>query len=73
MKFEKKTGEQILEQRREKFLNIGKQRSFRVFSGEKNWIVKHNFFKTVLGVFFKFKKEIGILIFLIVITMLFLF
>ncbi len=71
--FEKQSGNQILEQRKEKFLNIGKQRSFRVFSGETKWIEKNNLFKVVRDIFFKFKKEIGIFIFLTVITMLFLF
>ena len=64
--FRKYTREEILEQRKEKFLNIGQQRTFTIFSKKPNWIVKDDFFVSVKEILFKYKKEliIGVLIIL---------
>ena len=50
--------EEIYVQRKEKFLNIGKQKTFTVFSKEAAWISKSNFFEFVKKILFKFKKEL---------------
>ena len=71
--FKKYTGEEIFEQRKEKFLNIGKQKFFKVFSSETNWIKKDNLFKFSKEIFSKFKKELIIVILLIVSVFLYLF
>ena len=64
--FRKYTREEILEQRKEKFLNIGQQRTFTIFSKKRDWIVKDDFFVSVKEILFKYKKEliIGVLIIL---------
>tara|TARA_B100000686_G_scaffold98034_1_gene104961 strand:+ start:716 stop:1813 length:1098 start_codon:yes stop_codon:yes gene_type:complete len=56
--FKKYTSEEILEQRKKKFLDIGKGKTFTVFSKESDWIVKSNFFKLFKETLFKFKKEL---------------
>ena len=63
--FKKYSREEIFEQRKEKFLNIGKQKTFTVFSKEAVWIGKSNFFAFIKKILFKFKKEliIALLIF----------
>ena len=71
--FKKFTGEEIFEQRKEKFLSIGKQKSFKVFSDQTNWFVKDNFFAPTRTTLFKFKKELIIVILLIFVVLLFLF
>ena len=71
--FKKFTREEIFEQRKEKFLNIGKQKSLKVFSNQINWIRKDNFFTLVKKISFKFKKELIIVILLIFVAILFLF
>ena len=71
--FKKFTGEEIFEQRKEKFLSIGKQKSFKVFSDQTNWFVKDNFFAPTRKTLFKFKKELIIVILLIFVVLLFLF
>ena len=48
--FKEKTRQEILDQRKEKFLSIGKNKSFKVFSNNTEWIKKKHFFK--------FKKEL---------------
>ena len=60
----KHSREEIFVQRKEKFLNIGKQKSFRVFSTDIDWINKSNFFGSAREIFVKFKKEliIGIIL-----------
>jgi len=69
--YENYTGEEILEQRKEKFLSIGKQKSFNIFSNENFQIKKDNFLSSVKDVLFKFRKELIIVIFLIFIMLLF--
>ena len=70
--FKEYTREEIFEQRKEKFLNIGKQKSFKVFSDQIDWIKKDNFFITVKEILFKFKKELIIAILLMFVLFLFL-
>ena len=71
--FKKYNREEILEQRKIKFLNIGKEKTFSVFSKGTSFIRKSNFFETIKGNLFKFKKEFGIIVLLVLITALFLF
>ena len=71
--FSKDTGEDILKKRKEKFLNIGKQKPFTVFSGQTRWIKKGNFITFVREILLKFKREFIILIFLVFIMLYFLF
>ena len=71
--FKKYTGEEIFEQRKEKFINIGKQKFFKVFSSKTNWIKKDNLFEFSKEILSKFKKELIIVILLIVTVFLYLF
>ena len=71
--FKKYTGEEIFEQRKEKFLNIGKQKFFKVFSSKTYWIKKDNLFEFSKEILSKFKKELIIVILLIVTVFLYLF
>ena len=71
--FKKYTGEEIFEQRKEKFINIGKQKSFKVFSSKTYWIKKDNLFEFSKEILSKFKKELIIVILLIVTVFLYLF
>ena len=68
--FSNYTREEILEQRKKKFLDIGKQKTFTVFSKDANWIKDANFFITVKEIISKFKKEL-IIVVLIVMSILF--
>jgi acetyl-CoA carboxylase carboxyl transferase subunit alpha len=54
--FKKYSREEIYEKRKEKFLNIGKQKAFTVFSNNNYWMKKENFFGLVKKNLFKFKK-----------------
>ena len=57
--FEKYTGEEIIEQRKKKFLNIGKQRSFTTFLNINNEISKgFNFFNLFKEKYLKHKIKI---------------
>ena len=71
--FKKYTGEGTLEHRKEKFLSIGKQESFKLFSDHTRWIKRDNFFAHAREILFKFKKELIIVIVLVFTTLLFLF
>ena len=71
--FKKYTGEEIFEQRKEKFINIGKQKFFKVFSSKTYWIKKDNLFEFSKEILSKFKKELIIVILLIVLVFLYLF
>ena len=71
--FKKYTGEEIFEQRKEKFINIGKQKFFKVFSNKTYWIKKDNLFEFSKEILSKFKKELIIVILLIVSVFLYLF
>ena len=71
--FKKYTRTEIFEQRREKFLNIGKQKTFTVFSKKTGWVGKDNFFAYVKEILLKFKKELIIVSLLVLVAVLFLF
>jgi len=71
--FKKYTGEEIFEQRKKKFLSIGKEKTFTVFSRGTSWIGKDNFFVSVKKILFKFKKELIIGALLMLVAFLFLF
>ena len=71
--FKKYTGEEIFEQRKEKFINIGKQKFFKVFSSKTYWTKKDNLFEFSKEILSKFKKELIIVILLIVTVFLYLF
>ena len=71
--FKQYSGEEILKQRKEKFLSIGKQKAFTVFSKESNWISRDNFFIFVKKILLKFKKELIITFLLIFFSIFFLF
>ena len=64
--------EEIFEQRQEKFLSIGKQKTFTVFSRETTWIKESNFFVSIEKILFKFKKELIIIALLVFTAILFL-
>ena len=70
--FKKYTRDEIFEQRKEKFLNIGKRKAFTIFSKERDWIVKDNFFVFVKNFLFTFKKELLIGVLLILAGIIFL-
>lgn len=70
--FKNFSGEEIFEQRQEKFLSIGKQKTFTVFSRETSWIKESNFFVSIEKILFKFKKELIIIALLVFTAILFL-
>ena len=70
--FKNFSGEEIFKQRKEKFLRIGKQETFTVFSRGTPWIEKSNFFPFIKKILFKFKKELIIIALLIFTAILFL-
>ena len=71
--FSKLSGQEILEQRKEKFLSIGRQKSLRIFTTPIDWIGKDNFPASVKKILFRFKKELLAAILLIFLSILFLF
>ena len=70
--FKKYTRDEIFQQRKEKFFSIGRQRAFTIFSKERDWIVKDNFFVFAKEILFKFKKELLIGVLLIFMGIIFL-
>ena len=64
--------ERIFEKRKEKFLNIGKRKTFTIFSTKGKWIAKDNFFVFTKKILFKFKKEFTIGALLILVGIIFL-
>ena len=71
--FKKYSREEIFEQRKKKFLNIGKEKTFTIFSKGTSWVRKDNFFIFIKEILFKFKKELVIATLLMLMTFLFLF
>ena len=71
--FENYTGEMIFEQRKQKFLGIGKQKTFTVFSKKDEWISKGNVFASIKDFLHKFKKELIVVALLIFVAAVFLF
>ena len=70
-KFNKYTGEEIFEERKNKFLSIGNKQTSGIFYKESNWIKKNNFIQSLKETLFRFRKEIIIFIVLIVVLSLF--
>jgi len=70
--FKQYRGEEILKQRKEKFLSVGKQKSFTIFSQERDWIVGDNFLVPTKEILFKYKKELIISFLLILVGIIFL-
>tara|TARA_Y100000590_G_scaffold53382_1_gene55845 strand:+ start:1226 stop:2326 length:1101 start_codon:yes stop_codon:yes gene_type:complete len=71
--FENSSGEEILEQRKKKFLNIGKQKSFTVFSeNENNLFNKYNLLTLVKRNLLKYKNGLVITILLFLLVVFFL-
>ena len=71
--FKKYTREEIFEQRKEKFLSIGKEKTLSVFSKGTSLIGKDNFFGSIKEILFKFRKELIIVALLMLVAFLFLF
>ena len=71
--FSKKTGEEILDQRKEKFLKIGKQKSFKIFSSDREWIPSSNIFYSIKEIFYKYKTLSIFIIVLVLVGLLILF
>ena len=65
--FKKYSRDEIFNQRKEKFLNIGKQKSFKVFPSKADWIRKENIFGLLKKILLRFKREF-IIVFLILIA-----
>tara|TARA_B110000438_G_C15754454_1_gene624445 strand:+ start:3 stop:1100 length:1098 start_codon:yes stop_codon:yes gene_type:complete len=57
--------EEICKQRKDKFLNIGKYKTFTVFSNNRDWIKEGSFLLSSKNIVFKFKKVIiiGLILF----------
>ena len=70
--YSKYTKEQIFTQRKEKFLSIGKQKPFTVFSAKTNWVKRSNILENSKEILFKFKKEL-IIVFAVILTAILLF
>jgi len=70
--FKKSSREEIFEKRKEKFLSIGKQKTFKVFSDKSYWAKKENIFDFFKGNFLKYKKSVILIIALILIGLLYL-
>ena len=68
----KYTRDEIQNQRKEKFLEIGKQKSFAVFSGNNGWIKKENLITLPREFVNKFKKELIIVSILLFLGIVFL-
>tara|TARA_Y100000590_G_scaffold312893_1_gene353680 strand:- start:883 stop:1983 length:1101 start_codon:yes stop_codon:yes gene_type:complete len=71
--FKKYNRDEIFEQRKRKFLDIGKHTKFKTFSYKDNWIVKNNIFVSFKEFLIKFKKILVFSIVLIAAAILFYF
>ena len=71
--FNQYTGEEIFEDRQKKFLNIGKQKSFTVFSKKTIWKVENNISNLIRKFLIKFKIHLIFLIVLIFFSIFFVF
>ena len=68
--FEESSGEEILNKRKQKFLNIGKQKTITIFSKNAEWITKDNFIDSSKRFLSKIdKKFIAVLILLLLISL----
>ena len=70
--FKNYSRDEIIEQRKKKFLSIGKQKPFIAFSKETKWIDKGNFFGLVKESFAKYKIHVIIFFLAILTAVLFL-
>ena len=69
--FDGKTRQEICHERKEKFLNIGKQKTFKIFSGETTWSKKDNFFASFKKIFLNYKNKILVVIILLFVLSVF--
>jgi len=72
-KFKNYKREEIFEQRKIKFLDIGKEKTFLDFSKGRSFMKKDNIFRNIKGILFKFKKELIVFTLLALAIVLFLF
>ena len=70
--FKNFTRDEILEHRKKKFLDVGKQTTFQVFSKDAVWITKENFLISIKSFLMKFKRELFIILFLVFVIAIFL-
>ena len=70
--FKNFTRDEILEHRKNKFLEVGKQKTFQVFSKDAVWTTKENFLISIKSFLMKFKRELFIILFLVFVMALFL-
>ena len=70
--FKEYSREEIFEQRKEKFLSIGKQKSFKVFSDHVYWTKNDNIFNLIKKNLLKHKKSLIIAFALIIVGLLYL-
>ena len=70
--FKKYNRQEIIEQRKEKFLSIGKQKTFTIFSQEGDWIDKDSFLANAKEILLKYKKELIITSLLVLAGIIFL-
>jgi len=71
--FKERSREEIFAHRKEKFLNIGKQKSFKSFADKTYWIKRDNFLYFFNKKFFRYKKILIIALVLILAGFLYLF
>ena len=69
--FKKYSREEIFEQRKEKFLNIGKYNSAGIFNTDTNWVPKDGFILSFKQIIYRFTKEIIIIFALIMMIFIF--
>ena len=69
--FKKYSREEIFEQRKEKFLNIGKYNSAGIFNTDTNWVPKDGFILSFKQIIYRFTKEIIIIFALIIMIFIF--
>tara|TARA_Y100000590_G_scaffold111378_1_gene126998 strand:+ start:7199 stop:8299 length:1101 start_codon:yes stop_codon:yes gene_type:complete len=68
------TAEEIYDQRKKKFLNIGKDKSYRVFPKDlSGFMKKDSFFSTFKEYFLKYKKQVAILFILFLFLIFYLY
>ena len=70
-KFKGHSREEIFEQRKEKFLNIGKYSNTSIFSADTNWVPKDGLISSFKKIIYRFKKEIIIIFALTVMIFIF--
>jgi acetyl-CoA carboxylase carboxyl transferase subunit alpha len=66
------TGEEIASKRKDKFLEIGKQKTFTIFPTQGTWTGKDGFVANLKYILFRFRKELTIIVLLTLVGILFL-